>query len=218
MLGLDHHIAVLSQGGSVLVVVLVAALLGLRHATDPDHLAAVTTLAASGRPRAATRLGAFWAAGHALTLVVFGVPILLFRAYLPELAQRGAETAVAVLIVFLAVRLLTRHRRGSHAHRHDVRSPLGAFGIGLVHGTGGSAGVCVLLLAAVPSTGVAVASLVVFAACTALSMTMITRGLGATLSRHGAAAVTLAPVLALGSLAFGLWYAAATWALAPYPF
>src|SRR4051794_39183663 len=156
MLGLDHYIASLSHGGSVLVVVLVAALLGLRHATDPDHLAAVTTLTASGRARAATRLGALWGAGHALTLVVFGVPILLFRASLPELAQRCAETAVAALIVFLAVRLLTRHRGGhAHGHRHDVPSPLGAFGIGLVHGTGGSAGVCVLLLAAVPSTGLA---------------------------------------------------------------
>ena len=60
MFGLDDWIAGLSDGGSVLVVVLVATLLGLRHATDPDHIAAVTTLVASGRERAtrsAARLG-----------------------------------------------------------------------------------------------------------------------------------------------------------------
>ena len=72
MFGLDDAIAHLSAGGSVLVVILVAALLGLRHATDPDHIAAVTTLVASGEERAsraAARLGAFWGLGHALTLV-----------------------------------------------------------------------------------------------------------------------------------------------------
>src|SRR6185295_3206889 len=102
MFGLDEAIANLSSGGSVLVVVLVAALLGLRHATDPDHIAAVTTLVASSRERATRRaaeLGAFWGLGHALTLLVFGLPILLFERYLPEPLQRGAETAVGALIV-----------------------------------------------------------------------------------------------------------------------
>jgi ABC-type nickel/cobalt efflux system permease component RcnA len=142
MFGLDDHIAALSNGSSVLFVLLVATLLGLRHATDPDHIAAVTTLMASGREHARRRaaaLGAWWGLGHALTLVVFGVPILLFEAYLPDVAQRGAETAVAALIVYLAVRLLVRHRH--HHDQHPVRSPLAAFGIGLVHGMGGSAGV-----------------------------------------------------------------------------
>ena len=64
MFGLDDWIAGLSDGGSIAVVVAVAVLLGLRHATDPDHIAAVTTLVASGRERAtgaAARLGAWWA-------------------------------------------------------------------------------------------------------------------------------------------------------------
>ena len=52
MLGLDDRIAALSNGGSVWIVLAVAVLLGLRHATDPDHLAAVSTLVASGRERA----------------------------------------------------------------------------------------------------------------------------------------------------------------------
>ena len=72
MFGLDDWIAGLSEGGSVLVVVLVATLLGLRHATDPDHLAAVTALVASGREqaaRSAARLGAWWGLGHAVTLL-----------------------------------------------------------------------------------------------------------------------------------------------------
>ena len=220
MFGFDDQIAELSSGGSILIVLLVAVLLGLRHATDPDHIAAVTTLMASGcdhARRRAAALGAWWGLGHALTLVVFGVPILLFEAYLPETVQRGAETAVAALIVYLAVRLLVRHRHRHH-HGHEVRTPLAAFGIGLVHGMGGSAGVGVLLLAAIPSTALAVASLVVLAFFTAVSMTMVTTGLGATLAARQSALVAAAPALGLVSLAFGFWYAAAAWSLVPYPF
>jgi High-affinity nickel-transport protein len=231
MFGLDDWIAGLSDGGSIAVVIVVAALLGLRHATDPDHIAAVTSLVASGRERAtgaAARLGAWWGVGHALTLVVFGVPILLADRFLPDALQRGAETAVAALIVFLAVRLLVRWHHGAFAlrtgegggHRHPVRSPAGAFGIGLVHGMGGSAGVGVLLLAAIPSPELALVALVVLALFTAVSMTIVTTGLGAMLSLQTVAGslTSAAPVLGGASLAFGLWYAAAVWSLAPYPF
>jgi hypothetical protein len=220
MFGLDDHIAALSNSGSILVVLLVATLLGLRHATDPDHIAAVTTLVASGPERARRRavaLGAWWGAGHALTLVLFGVPILLFDAYLPDVVQRGAETAVAALIVFLAVRLLVRHRH-RHDHGHEVRTPYAAFGVGLVHGMGGSAGVGVLLLAAIPSTALAVASLVVLAFFTAVSMTMVTTGFGAALAARQGQVAAAAPALGVASLAFGVWYAAAAWSLMPYPF
>jgi len=233
MFGLDDWIAGLSDGASVAVVLFAAVLLGLRHATDPDHIAAMTTLVASGRERAArsaVRLGAWWGMGHAVTLVVFGVPILLAERYLPERLQQGAETAVAAVIVFLAVRLLVRWRHGYfdlHAHphperehRHNVRTPLGAFGIGLVHGMGGSAGVGVLLLAAIPSETVAVVSLLLLALFTAASMAIVTAGFGLTLSARpvSSAAAAAVPAVGVASLAFGLWYAAAAWSLAPYPF
>jgi cytochrome c biogenesis protein CcdA len=228
MFGLDDWIATLSENGSLAVVLLVAVLLGLRHATDPDHIAAMTTLVASGRERAtrsAARLGAWWGAGHAVTLVVFGIPILLWEKLLPERLQQGAETAVAALIVFLGVRLLVRWAHGAfamqaHDHRHPVRTPVGAFGIGLVHGVGGSAGVALLLLAAIPSQTVAVLSLLALAFFTAVSMTAVTAGFGRTLTARPVASAYNAIVPALGacSLAFGVWYAAAAWSLAPYPF
>ncbi|MEO5633749.1 hypothetical protein [Gaiella sp.] len=232
MFGLDDAIAGLSNGASVGVVILVAVLLGLRHATDPDHIAAVTTLVASGgerASRASARLGAFWGLGHALTLVLFGLPILLFQQYLPERVQQGAETAVAALIVFLALRLLVRWRHGYfnlHAHVHEdehhhhrVRTPAGAFGIGLVHGIGGSAGVGVLILAAIPSTTVACIALIVLAVFTAVSMTLVTTGFGITLSSDRVAGSFngIAPVIGVTSLAFGAWYALAAWGMVAYP-
>src|SRR3954467_11511057 len=143
MFGLDTWLAHFSDGATLLIVCGIAVLLGLRHATDPDHLAAVTTLIASGKDRtkrAAGRLGFVWGLGHATTLFVFGLPIVLFNSYLPESVQRGAEAAIGVLILALALRLLVRWRRGElHPHEHGhaaarrARTPLQAYGIGLVH-------------------------------------------------------------------------------------
>jgi ABC-type nickel/cobalt efflux system permease component RcnA len=123
MLGLDGQLAHLSDGATVLVVIAIAILLGLRHAADPDHLAAVTTLIASSRDRTrrlAARLGLAWGLGHATSLFAFGLPIVLFKAYLPETVQEAAEAAVGALIVGLAAWLLIRWRRGAfHLHRHE---------------------------------------------------------------------------------------------------
>jgi high-affinity nickel permease len=246
MLGLDHWIAGFSDGTTLAVVALVALVLGLRHATDPDHLAAVTTLIAGTRERAtraAARLGIAWGLGHATSLFAFGVPIVLFKAYLPERVEQGAETAVGLLIVGLAIWLLVRWRRGlfhvhvhaherlhAHGHVHDgdghphatarARTPLQAYAIGLIHGTGGSAGVGVLLLASIHDHALALAALAIFAVCTALSMALLSTGFGRAL---GSAPVRasfdrVAPVLGVASLAFGAWYALGALELTPYFF
>jgi hypothetical protein len=228
VLGLDDRIAAFSQSGSLWIVLAVAVLLGLRHATDPDHLAAVTTLVASGKERAARRageLGLAWGLGHATTLFAFGLPIVLLNDYLPERAQQTAETVVGFVIVYLAVRLLRRWRRGvlrfhAHPQAHGARTRSGAFAIGLAHGMGGSAGVGVLLLASIQSPALAIGALVLLAVFTAISMTVLSTGFGSLLAARPAQAAfgAIAPALAAASLAFGLWYASAAWTLAPYPF
>jgi cytochrome c biogenesis protein CcdA len=248
--GLDQAIAGLGTGGSVAIALAVALLLGLRHATDPDHLTAVSTLVMSQERRGvreAGRLGLAWGAGHGCALLVAGLPIVVFHDYLPAWLQSGLELAVGVVIVALAARLLMRWRRGyfhvhthshdgaphahvhmhdaaehderAHAHAHDLgRSPLASFGIGLVHGAGGSAGVVVLLLAGLPGRTEAIAALAVFALGTALSMGVASAALGhalgrgALMRRFGVAA----PAFGAVSLAFGVWYSLAALALLPY--
>jgi high-affinity nickel permease len=249
MFGLDDWIAHFSDGATLLIVVGVAVLLGLRHATDPDHLAAVTTLIASGKEktkRSAARLGLAWGLGHGTTLFAFGLPIVLFKSYLPDDVQRGAETAVGLMIVALAVWLLVRWRRGlfhlhvhdhgdgvhlhghdhatgpAHAHRSRVRarSPWQAYVIGLVHGLGGSAGVGILLLAAIHDHVVAVVALALFAFFTAVSMALLSTGFGLTLSSAPVRRSfdKIAPALGAASLLFGVWYVLGALALAPYAF
>lgn len=227
MFGLDDQIAGLSDGTMFAILIAVAGLLGLRHATDPDHLAAVATIVAAGRERTrwlSARLGLAWGIGHALTLFTFGLPVVLFAAFLPHAVQQGAETLVGIVIAGLAVWLLVRWRRGffhGHPSEHERargRSPLQAFSIGLLHGVGGSAGICVLLLAAVHDRAQAVAALGVLAVATAVSMTVITGGLGLALDRGAVhrAFHRLAPALGLASLSFGCWYALGALDLVPY--
>jgi hypothetical protein len=228
MFGLDEQIAASSHGASIWIVLAVAVLLGLRHATDPDHLAAVTTLVASGADRPARRageLGLAWGLGHALTLFGFGLPIILFDSLLPPRVQQAAETAIGCIIVYLALRLLVHWRRGElhvgeRTHAHGARTRRGAFGIGLVHGMGGSAGVGMLVLASVRTTGLAVISLVVLAGFTAVSMSTISRVFASMLVSSPARSAfgAVAPAWGGASLAFGVWYATAAWSLAPYPF
>jgi high-affinity nickel permease len=247
---LEERIAELGAGGTVLMVVAVAVLLGLRHATDPDHLTAVSTLIASERERGARRagsLGLAWGLGHATTLFAFGLPIVLFNSYLPPAAQKAAEVAIGVVIMALALRLLVGWRRGrfhSHPHRHgDLehrhlhphagedhahvhrpearlgRTPLQAYGIGLVHGIGGSAGVGVLLLASIPGHAEAAVALVAFALFTALSMAMASSAFGLALARGPLTrrVAAVAPVLGVASLLFGAWYALGALEAVPYP-
>lgn len=244
VLGLEEWMA--QGGGTGAMGLLVAVLLGLRHATDPDHLTAVSTLVLSEErdgAREAGVLGFAWGLGHATTIFVFGLPIVLFRTYLPEAVRRGAEALIGVLIIALAVRLLVRWRRGyfhahSHthgivrhahphvhehaAHRHEAaghrhphaeglgRTPLAAYGIGLVHGIGGSAMVGLLVVGAAVSRTLGVLALLLFAAGTAVSMALVSAAFGYVLARGPLSRLVgpLMPVVGVASLAFGVWYAA----------
>jgi ABC-type nickel/cobalt efflux system permease component RcnA len=227
------------------IALLVAVLLGLKHATDPDHLTAVSSLLLgeqrSGVRRAAS-LGLAWGLGHATTLFVFGLPVVLFSRFLPDTLQRSAEGLIGLVITVLAVRLLWRWRQGHfhvhphshgsvrhahpHAHTHPHvpsdesvahthphaerlgRSPLAAFGIGLLHGVGGSAGAGVLLVGSMTGWLEGSVALLLFAGATAVSMALVSAGFGYALAR-GAVKNRLAdlvPLLAASSLLFGVWY------------
>jgi cytochrome c biogenesis protein CcdA len=257
VLGLDDRIAELSAaGGGVALALVVALLLGLRHATDPDHLTAVSTLVLSDERRGGRRaaaLGLAWGLGHATTLIALGVPLVLFQHLLPETLQRAAEAAIGLVIVALAARLLRRWHRGyyhvhphshgavrhahphvhehatdaahpaeyAHAHPHAERlgrTPLAAFGIGLLHGAGGSAGAGLLLVGATPGRVAALAALVVFALGTAASMGLVSAAFGHALARGPLLRRVTAAIPVLGSLSllFGVWYALGALDTVPY--
>lgn len=238
-------------GAGVGVILLVSVLLGLRHASDPDHLAAVTTLIASeeerDQVRKASLMGLFWGLGHGTTLVLIGLPLVLLNRYLPEMVGRIAEVAIGCIIVLLAVRLLLRWRQGfyhvhvhdhnagdphrhvhshatqdshEHAHRAAQRTPLSSYGVGLVHGIGGSGGLTLLLLSTISDKAQATAALLLFAAGTAVSMAILSTVFGLVIAGGpiGRNFERVAPVLGVLSMAFGAWYALGALGVVVYPF
>lgn len=249
---IDQWLEGFMNGSSgVWVILLVSLLLGLRHASDPDHLAAVTTLIASEEEREQVRkaglMGFTWGLGHGTTLVLVGLPLVLLNQYLPEVIGKIAEVAIGCIIVLLAVRLLVRWRRGfyhvhvhehegethrhvhSHAeepaHQHDAhaisqRTPLSFYGVGLVHGIGGSGGLTLLLLSTISDKVQATGALFIFAAGTAFSMAMLSTVFGLIIAGGPIARnfERVAPVLGVLSMAFGVWYALGALELIVYPF
>ncbi len=228
----DTWIASLLAHAPLLGALLLAAVLGLRHATDPDHLAAVTALVADrGRDvRAGARIGAWWGIGHAVVLLGLGMPLVLLEATLPAWLEAGAEHLIGVVIAVLALRLLwgwrhatrraTSHRHppavphrhvheGDHAHSRARTGPQ-ALAIGALHGLAGTGTIVLLLIASLPSAGQALAALAVFAPMSVASMVLCTSAFSWVLTRPQlapAAGRTLIPVIGVFGFVFGIWYA-----------
>ena len=210
---LDEFLTGLFDGAPLLAALGIALLLGLRHASDPDHLVAVTSLVAAedGDARGAARLGAWWGAGHAAALVAVGVPLIVFKAALPGWLETGSERAIGVVIIALAGRVVYKWVRGDYrasAHAHDsghsdrhghrrhlrraggtdhrhvqVRTRGQAASIGLIHGLAGTGTVVVLLIAALPGRLEAALALAVFAPMSIASMAACTAAFAWVLTR-----------------------------------
>ena len=231
---LDALLQGLFAGATLPVALLVAFLLGLRHASDPDHLVAVTSLVAAedGDTRKAASLGAWWGVGHATSLLALGVPLIAFKAQLPAWLETSAEKAIGVVILVLAARVVFKwargdYRTGAHAHesghsrrrhlrrggehRHvKVRTRGQAAMIGLLHGLAGTGAVVVLLIAALPTQFEAGLALAVFAPMSVASMAACTAAFAWILTRPLVEPVyrsVLIPGLGLFGVMFGLSYA-----------
>jgi high-affinity nickel permease len=233
---LDSLLSGLFDGAPLLVALGIAFLLGLRHASDPDHLVAVTSLVAAegGDTRKAARLGAWWGVGHASALIVIGVPLIAFKTALPAWLESGAEKAIGVVILVLAARVIYKWARGDYratAHTHDnghprrrhlrrgegsehrhvrVRTPGQALSIGLLHGLAGTGAIVLLLIAALPSRLEAGLALAVFAPMSIVSMAALTAAFAWVLTRPVIEPVyrtVLIPGMGAFGIVFGLWYA-----------
>ena len=183
-------------------------LLGLRHATDPDHVVAVAAITARTRrllPAAA--LGLVWGLGHTLTLFVVGGAILALGLVVPPRLGLGLEFAVALALIAVGVINLRHPHRAEREER--VTPAWRAFGVGLVHGLAGSAAVALLVLATVSDARWGALYLLVFGLGTLAGMTIVTTGFAAPLSMAAARwpgfGRNAQLATGMASVAFGLW-------------
>ncbi|MGZ3477555.1 MAG: HoxN/HupN/NixA family nickel/cobalt transporter, partial [Polyangiales bacterium] len=153
---------------------LLGLLLGVRHAIEPDHLAAITTMIPDARSAAgAARTGALWGLGHAIAIVIFGSILVAMGITVPVKVAFMFEVAVAVMLVLLGVTAL-RGRK----HVHKGRSTL----VGFIHGVSGTGAITLLCVTTLPSPRIAIAFLVVFALGALVSMSAMSGLLAAPLT------------------------------------
>lgn len=164
-------------------------LLGLRHAMEADHVAAVSTFVSRERTLLRSCLrGTFWGIGHTAALLVAGIAVIAFKVHIPPEFERGVETVIALVLILLGGHVLlrafsalslhshehvhdgVRHRhthvhigaQAAHDHVHlfaDARKPLL---LGVLHGLGGGGALVLVVLTTLPSPAAAFLYIVVF--------------------------------------------------------
>jgi High-affinity nickel-transport protein len=184
-------------------------LLGMRHATDPDHVVAVTTIVSRERSaRTACGIGVMWGLGHTVTILLVGGAIVLLRLAFPPRLGLALELAVACMLVVLGALNLLDVRARSRTWT-NVRPLV----VGVVHGLAGSAAATLLVLPLVPDPRWALLYLVVFGAGTVVGMAAVTLAMAAPTALVAARAASrvagmhraLRLMSGVASLAFGAY-------------
>jgi hypothetical protein len=156
------------------LTLLAAIVLGMRHATDADHVVAVSTILSRERSVwRASRVGVMWGAGHTVTVALAGGAIVAFNLVLPERTSSVLEGIVAVMLIVLGVRTLLGSRVTGSV---SLVSP---FIVGAVHGLAGSAAFALVLFPLLRDPLWAAGYVLAFGAGTVIGMTMLTFAIGA---------------------------------------
>ncbi|HEU4387473.1 MAG TPA: sulfite exporter TauE/SafE family protein, partial [Blastocatellia bacterium] len=172
---------------SMLSLLGIGFLLGLKHAVEADHLAAVTVIATESKSVLKSSLvGAVWGLGHTVSLSAAGIAVIVFKVTIGERIALLLEVAVGVMLITLGLNALRNLRRDdrvhshehqhagqlhSHVHRHRINDKTGAASlrrglrpllVGMMHGLAGSAALVLLVVATTQSAPVALAYIAVF--------------------------------------------------------
>lgn len=207
---------------TLVAILLLGFFLGVRHATDADHVVAVSTIVSRTRSwRAALGVGAMWGLGHTVTLLVVGGAIVLFGLVIPPRVGLSLELSVAVMLVLLGVaNVVSTARRMREvvgdAPPAEERAPLAGsrwrwlrpLVVGVVHGLAGSAAVALLVLATLRDARWAVLYLLLFGVGTLGGMALLTLMMSLPLSaasrRFSGFGARLPTLAGVASIAFGL--------------
>ena len=204
---------------SDLVVLGLGFVLGLKHATDPDHIVAVTTFLGKERQlRRACGIGLFWGLGHTIALAIAGIVVIGLKIPISKWLADRLELAVAVMLIVLGARLIATVHTRWHEHHHDFKWP--RFGlrpllVGIVHGTAGSAALTLLVLSTISSTINGLLYILIFGIGSMLGMLTISLLLALPFRLAGerlhAAIRPIQVSTGVLSCSFGLYLAATVW-------
>ena len=200
-------------------------LLGMRHALEPDHIAALSVLLTGERSvRKATWLGVYWGIGHTLTLLAAGTLLVVLRAEMPAIATDVLAGGVVLMLIGFGSRAIYLsaspvRARPAHSHVHGAGSRAASIGpwtlarrpllVGAVHGLAGSGALTALVMATLPSMAARLMYLATFGVGSTLGMAALSGLLGWPIARVGTHGVVARGItLAVGaiSIVLGLYW------------
>jgi len=207
---------------SLVAALSVGFMLGLRHALEPDHVAAVSTFVSQERGLLRSCLrGAFWGIGHTAALLGAGVAIVVFKLEIPRHFERSVDTVVALVLILLGGHVLLRsatafhlHRHahahdgaphshlhvhvgedGTHGHLHPWRGARQPILMGLLHGLAGGGALVLLVMATIPSPAAALLYIAVFGVGSTAGMLVLSGLIGLPFALSAGGSRTLATTL-----------------------
>lgn len=221
--------------GSFLTVLSIGFLVGIKHAMEPDHVIAVSTIASQTKKLGKASLaGVFWGSGHTLTLLLVGMALILMKSAIPETWAMSLEFVVGIMLVYLGMSsILSFHKRkvrsSSHVHAGSLRrhphtaawtddSESDGVGrasfaksavIGMVHGLAGSAAMVLLTMSTVHSEWEGLLYILIFGAGTVVGMLLCTTAIGIPFvlsARNAGVNMALTRITGAISVAFGCYY------------
>lgn len=137
----------------LMIVLLMGLVLGIKHAMEPDHVIAVSTIVSRTKKLfTACLVGVSWGIGHTLTLFVVGMIFILMKKEIPSDLAKYLEFAVGIMLVYLGISnffFTKKEHDHGHTHTHENTSHLKSILIGSVHGLSGSAALILLTMATI---------------------------------------------------------------------
>jgi high-affinity nickel-transport protein len=205
-----------------LAIVVLGFLLGMRHATDADHVIAVTTIVSRQRQiGAAAATGLLWGLGHTLTVVSVGAAIILVKLVIPDRVITGMELVVCAMLIVLGLLNIRASVNDRRLARSRIDGHVRPAVVGLVHGLAGSAAVALLVVTVVDDPRWAIAYLVVFGVGTMAGMMLITMSIASIFHLAGQGSDTMTRRIGLtcgvASIAFGLFLSYGIWTAQAVP-
>ncbi|WP_314588287.1 sulfite exporter TauE/SafE family protein [Paenibacillus terrigena] len=188
---------------NLLSILALGFILGIKHAIEPDHVIAVSTIASQSKKLISSTLsGVFWGIGHTATLFVIGTWLILMKGEIPEIWAMSLEFVVGIMLVYLGistffsfkhlhvhkqkreeadhVNLHSHQHHGEHKHQHPRKkiSYLKSMMIGFVHGLAGSGAMVLLTMSTVKSVWEGAVYILIFGAGTVVGMLFFTTVIG----------------------------------------
>lgn len=165
--------------------------LGIRHAMEPDHMIAVSTIASQSRKLwQASLAGVFWGIGHTVTLFIIGLIFIMMKNDISEKWSLTLEFLVGIMLVYLGITaMLSIRKKQNHSHLHQHENMIHltkvkkstyykSLFIGFVHGIAGSGAMVLLTMSTVQSVWQGAVYIMVFGLGTVIGMLIFTTIIG----------------------------------------